>query len=1059
MYDRFLMPQVKSFDFYLLRLPLLPYNTIKSLHTGSNRDVVSLTATIKSLYQQPALQEAIYLASPELHHALMDWLNGANDKRPIKEHKLVLTLYKYLLRMCARSTPYGLFAGCAAGSITDNATAISVTEDTYHKKARLDIQCLSAIADELMRDEEIANMLTFLPNSSIYRAGNTYRYYEYQIKENKRHYFLSSFSHNIYLEKILSIARNGATIQQLTAVLMDLSITADEAKSFISMLMENQILVSAFHPTLSGPDYLSTLVSKLNERDVKSPLRQLLSEAHRHLVAYENNGKSFNVIGELLQKVCPSMLSKDLVLTDLFHATTANQLNRQVVDRITAAISQLTVLNIGAPSVELTDFKQKFQQRYENRAIPLLTALDSENGIGYGIIAGDKSSYTPIIDDLVLPLAPSTSPNTWSSYHKLVLKKFIAAQQLQAKEIVLSMEDLEEIQTDSLPALPPTTAVLGTLLTSSANKLDEGDFRFVLKSCGGSSALPLLARFGASNASLTAEMEKVADMEKNLFSDCIIAEVIHLPEGRTGNVLLRPQLYEYEIPFLGNASVAKDFQISVSDLYIKVVNNRAILFSQSLNKEIKPRLTSAHNYTNSLPIYKFLGDLQHQDHTLALVWNWHVLEEQPFLPRVRFKEIILSRARWNLSATAFQRREGRGDTGTLLEMLHEYQVPAQVLMVESDNELFLDLSCSMAQELLLQQLKKGDVILYESLMDDEHLFINNDKGYFCNEVVFPLYNTQFTPQASVITPKRDKPVQRTFSLGSEWLYAKIYCGPKWMDKLLTTAVFPIVNHLKNEGLADSWFFVRYQDPENHLRLRFHLTDPDHTQAVIQEINQALQDYTTDEIVYKIQYDTYTRELERYGAENIAHCEHLFHLDSELILELLPHIQSGNQEFYRWIFAVKGADILLHNLGLTLQQKIDTLSAVRAGLFQEFHGDHALQFQLNNKYREYQDAINGILTTAARSFPLADVIYDLFGQYQHDSQDNCTELRIACSDPVSQQENRLQRLTTDLIHMMMNRFFLANQRLHELIVYHCLVKHYTGVLAKEKTSFNMRNILI
>ncbi|RAJ87406.1 thiopeptide-type bacteriocin biosynthesis protein [Chitinophaga dinghuensis] len=1059
MHDRFLMPQVKSFDFYLLRLPLLPYNTVKFLHAGNNRDVASLTATIKSLYLQPTLQEAIYLASPELHHALMDWLNGANDLRPAKQHKLVITLYKYLLRMCARSTPYGLFAGCAAGSITDNATEIVMSEDAYQRKARLDIQCLSAIADELIRDEEIANMLTFLPNSSIYRAGNTYRYYEYQIKENKRHYFLSSFSHNIYLEKILSIARNGATIQQLTAVLMDLSITADEAKSFISMLMENQILVSAFHPTLSGPDYLSTLVAKLNERDIKSPLRQLLSDAHHHLVAYENNGKSFNVIGELLQKVCPGMLSKDLVLTDLFHATTANQLNRRVVDRITAAISQLSVLNIGAPSVELTEFQQKFQQRYENRAIPLLTALDSENGIGYGLITGDKSSYTPIVDDLQLPSAPSISPNTWSSYHKLVLKKFIAAQQLHAKEIVLTTEDLEAIQTVSLPELPPTTTVLGTLLTPSAEKLDEGDFRFVLKSCGGSSALPLLARFGASNPALAAEMEKVAALEKNLFPDAIFAEIIHLPEGRTGNVLLRPKLFDYEIPFLGNASVDKEFQIPVSDLYVKVVNNRVVLFSQSLNKEVKPRLTSAHNYNNSLPIYKFLGDLQHQDYDMALMWDWNILQEQHFLPRVRFKEIILSRARWNLSATDFQRRESQGDTVALQEMLHQYQVPNQVLMVETDNELFLDLTCSMAQELLLQHLKKGDVILYESLMEDEQLFIRNNKGYFCNEVIFPLYNTQFKPRPSAIIPKKEKQVERTFNLGSEWLYAKIYCGPKSMDKLLTTAVFPIVNHLKMEGLADSWFFVRYQDPENHLRLRLHLTDPDQTQAVIQEINQALHDYTTNEIVYKIQFDTYSRELERYGPENILHCENLFHLDSELILELLPHIQSGNQEFYRWIFAVKATDILLTNFGLTLQQKIDTLSAVRDGLFQEFHGNNNLQFQLNNKYREYQDAINGILSASARSFPLADVIYDLFGQYQHNSQDSCTELRIACSDAVSQQQKRLQQLTSDLIHMMMNRFFVANQRLHELVVYHCLVKHYTGVLAKEKTSFHLRNILI
>ncbi|MBV7533801.1 lantibiotic dehydratase [Chitinophaga sp. sic0106] len=1058
MHDRVLLPQVKSFDFYLLRLPLLSYNTIKSLHSGNKRDVASLTAALKGIYQQPVLQEAIYLASQELHSNLLDWLSGTSVLRPHKQHKLVLTLYKYLLRMSARCTPYGLFAGCSTGSITDAPTAITINETSRHKKAKIDMHCLSVIADELVADQEIAAVLTFLPNSSIYRVGNTYRYYEYQIKENKRHYFLSSFSHNIYLEKILSTAGNGASIQQLTAVLMDLSITADEARSFISMLVENQILVSAFHPTLTGPDYLSTIAAQLHSTGVKAPLQQLLTEAQQHLFAYEKRNEPYNVIGELLQKVSPGLLNKDLVVVDLFHETPANNLHHGVIDTIAETLSELTALNISSEDPELATFKKKFLARYDGKEMPLMSVLDSENGIGFGIVTGDKSNYTPVIDDLVLPSAPSFNQNQWTNHHKLVLKKFAEAQQHHLTEIVLTSEDLLEATPENPTGLPATSTAMGTLIAANTSNLDEGDFQFVLKSCGGPSALPLMGRFGSSSEPLADHMRQIAAYEKMLLGDKIIAEIIHLPQGRTGNVLLRPKLYDYEIPFLGTSSLDKEFQIPVSDIYVNVVNDNIILFSKSLNKEIVPRLTSAHNFTNSLSVYKFLCAMQSQQESLNIAWDWNILRDLPYLPRVRYKEVILRRAQWRLLSKDFLQDDG-GDQQQLSHLLKKNNIPEKVILAESDNELFLDLTCVLAQELLISYLKKGNVTLYEPFLEEEHLFIRSESGAFCNEIIVPLYNSTYTQSRTAIPENQHTSVKRTFSPGSEWLYAKIYCGPKWVDKLLTTEVYPIINNLKLDEIIDKWFFVRYVDTDNHLRLRFHLTDPEQSQTVINEINQAFQEYIDEDIVHKIQFDTYQRELERYGTETMELCEQLFYHDSELVLELLPHIQSGNQEFYRWIFAVKATDTMLENLGFTVQQKLELLSTLRDSLFREFNGNSDFQFQLNNKFREHQQAITGILDETASAFPLADLIYDQFSQYDTEIKNICTEIRIICGKATAQRSYRLQKLTGDLLHMMLNRFFVASPRLHELVTYHCLAKHYTAVLAKEKTSFNLRNLMI
>jgi thiopeptide-type bacteriocin biosynthesis protein len=62
-------------------------------------------------------------------------------------------------------------------------------------------------------------------------------------------------------------------------------------------------------------------------------------------------------------------------------------------------------------------------------------------------------------------------------------------------------------------------------------------------------------------------------------------------------------------------------------------------------------------------------------------------------------------------------------------------------------------------------------------------------------------------------------VQRTFAPGSQWLYLKAYTGTASADRILTDTVGPVIDGLLSTGVVDHWFFLRYADPEHHLRLR------------------------------------------------------------------------------------------------------------------------------------------------------------------------------------------------------------------------------------------------
>ncbi|HBX51207.1 MAG: hypothetical protein A2275_06955 [Bacteroidetes bacterium RIFOXYA12_FULL_35_11] len=65
---------------------------------------------------------------------------------------------------------------------------------------------------------------------------------------------------------------------------------------------------------------------------------------------------------------------------------------------------------------------------------------------------------------------------------------------------------------------------------------------------------------------------------------------------------------------------------------------------------------------------------------------------------------------------------------------------------------------------------------------------------------------------------------RYFIPGSEWLYYKIYCGPKTADTIIENVFLPVSSKLFENSLIKKWFFIRYSDSDLHLRFRILLND-------------------------------------------------------------------------------------------------------------------------------------------------------------------------------------------------------------------------------------------
>ncbi len=718
-----------SFNTYVIRTPIIPFSWVNKLTQNK----------IFELCRIPFISEAIYIASPELHSEMLKLIDGKTVKN---EKKLLQTLLKYLLRMGFRCTPFGLFSGCATGKFDDD-THIDMKDSKSHKReTRLDMNFLCALAQKIEENADIRNSLHYYPNTSLSQIGNDLRYVEYRYEKALRRHFTVSIENSEYIRIILNTAKNGASIDTLSSLINEPDVSAEDASNFIHELIDNQILVSSISPSVTGEDYLNLLIDKISDNGIKSYLKEInnvLNQVNNSPIGYGLN--YYNTLIEIIEKFNVGFEKKFLFQTDLFPKFKSNKIDSKIIDKVNKALSVLNKLTPYVVNEELEKFKNEFYDRYEDEEIPLSLALDVEAGIGYGKNGEGSFDISPLIDDIFFDGQNNISNNhrkiNWSFRDTLLNKKIRDSVKTGSLAINLTDQDLIDFK-ENWDDLPDTFSVLVNLIKAKKNGSDE---LIYIDHVGGASATVLLGRFCQSSKEIRNLVTKIIESEELIRED-IYAEIAHLPEKRTGNILNRPNLRRYEIPYLANSTLELENQIDISDIMISVVNERVILRSKKLNRYIAPKLASAHNYSSaSLPIYHFLCDLQLQNNRESIGFNWgNLYSLYDFFPRVSYKDIILSPATWLVN-------KGKIKNLVSLKAVASWrkkeEIPSKILLVDGDNQLLIDLEHELSIELFISCIKgKNEVIISECLYDFENSVVNFNGEPCTNEVILSYHRNQ-----------------------------------------------------------------------------------------------------------------------------------------------------------------------------------------------------------------------------------------------------------------------------------------------------------------------------
>ena len=990
------------------------------------------------------------------------------DTQPARrQERMDRTLVQYFARMCDRCTPFGLFAGVSLGMIGTETRLRLVARSGYRRRSLVDFAQIAELVAALLRKEEVRRAIRYRPNDTLADVAGEWQYVETSHHEGELRHRVASVEADAGLSAALERSAEGATLTELhTAVAAAVpDVTKREISEFTDDLIAAQILQPELTPSVVGDDPLDQILERLDDlagiSGAKKPVL-LLRKTLDHLDAQGVGAprEAYAAVNAVWTDELKQKLTDRLLQVDLFKQGDDLQIADEISEEVLRHADPLWCL-AGSKVDEMHELKRRFKERYDSREIPLAEAFDPERGIGaLGPDFEPRIARSPLLAGIALGAGQRGGGMRHPDESSVLLTRVMDACGSTPRTLELDDELLDSLASPTTSALSDALAIHFDLLASSEQAVRRGDYRIFFHGILGPSGARLLGRFCHLDPALREAVRGHLRDEEALEPDAIYAEIVHSPEGRLGNIVRRSHLRATELTYAGHCRRGATQRLTIDDLLLRLDGGRFHLRSRRDGRTVHPRLTSAHNFRLSSGIYRFLCALQNDGMVPGIAWSWRSLDRLPFLPRVVRGRAIYAFARWRVgrdrpaykAVGAAKGHKAREDAAK--HLADELALARWVRLADGDNRLLLDLENELCLAVLAEHAtRRPAIILEEVLGDDLDGCVEGPEGKYRNEIVLPLVRkadvkgesdglTRTHNETRIKPPPR--PVQRAFAPGDEWLYFKVYCAQSTANHLLREVVAPLAAfHEQQDEPKQPWFFIRYADPENHLRVRFRAA-PDTQRALQERATVMLRPLVESGTVHRVAIDTYVRETERYGGPlGIGLAENLFHADSVSVLRIVKHLDAHADEALVWKATALGFDRLLTDFELDLLERHRVVSSAREGFHREFDVGRTTRDQLAHRFREERADLEalvtgrpqGALVAVGRAFDDRSALtVDVVGALRECAEGN--ELECSMDD-----------LLLSLLHMHANRALTVSARAQEFVIHEFLSRTYRSLAAR------------
>ncbi|MFG1679244.1 lantibiotic dehydratase [Nonomuraea sp. NPDC049269] len=896
------MPEEIEFavaDFALLRTPALSAGhaavTLEDLDPDDPGQCDRMIDYLRRVSAPPLVREALEVSSRSLARILGKVERG-EDVSHARLRRAIYAVTKYVLRMSTRPTPFGLLAGVEIAGFGDR-TRVSLG-GAHRKAVRPDMDWLLAVVRRWERDPEILRGLRVVVNDLAQVRGDRLVLPYIRADDQGGHAHETSVRHSAAVRRVCELAGTATPYAELVALLTAEFPEASEqvVESMLAELVRHEFLLTDLRPPSYGRDPVRHVLDRVGARE---PEAVALAEIDRALQTYARRppGEGIAQLRAVMTAMDRLRAADQPVQVDL-RVDARVTLPAAVVNELEHAVTTLRRVTADTGLTHLSQYHEEFVEKYGiDNPVPLKELLDPARGLGppAGYLRPSGSRR------------PAPHADVPSGRARLLAELAQQAGRDGRQEVLLEADHVRRLSVNGADAPPSAMELPVTVLADSARALDEGDFRLVIPAASGSSQLgAFFGRFLHLFADSPRPIAGLRDLHTTT-AGAVAAQLTFQPHRtRLGNVSQVPRVLDQLVSV--GVYVADPGVLGVDDLAVYADLARLRVLSLSLGREIRPMPFHLMNlYTGAPNAARLLAEISQAGTGVWRGWQWGSLNHLPFLPRVRYGRTVVASARWLPPASLRDpARQGGQWPGLLDEWRARWAVPDQVEATLGDQRITLDLTSPLHRGLLRRELaRQPDLVLHERPCGGEP-----GTGWLhglANEVVVP-FVPRHRPPSAPRAPVRLTSSRPRHLPGGQWLYAKLYVPAEQQDDLLATAVPPLINAVRSR--IGRWYFLRYADPDPHLRLRFHAG-----RRVLPLLHDWARDLCDSGRAQRLVLDTYEPEVARYGGEKAMElAEQVFHADSEAVLAQLRLRLDGMDGLPSEVLAAANYVDILRGLG-------------------------------------------------------------------------------------------------------------------------------------------------
>lgn len=885
---------MELFEHYLYRSPLLSIRDFKEIERNdlSDKDYVFY---LIDYIKKHNLYANIYSSSKSLYYSIINFNRDTSDK---KTKNILISLYKYLVRMTFRSTPFGMYSGVGINTI--NSEEQSKEKVIYY--SYINNSAIYLLINHLHNENKILDKIKVCNNPNMYE-DYTHLFLPYQVEYSSNEYKDSgniSLKKNKLTQRVVELCAHEINFNKLKDILCS-EFQAPEitVHEYLKKLIFEDFLITEFKINLSTKNSYKSIIKLLEEIKETTNIVYIIFQKLDNIIDEINSSDDRITILNLL-------ISADKLIASNFPNFKDNVLNIdtkidgrnfQITDNDIKDIKNVAELNsqltLFEPSKVLEDYKNKFSEIYgQDEDVKLTNLLNGSLGLGI------PNEYTTTTNLNNLEKANSIAGilENWKT------------------EALLNNDKVIKLSNDKLLELDPylQKSNINTSFDMYLTKLSNSSKLYLKTNSGSLHATQTYGRFTYMFPfNITKDIYNFDNYKPKGF--CTMEIIYNHPFPKIQNVMTS-QLPNATIDFLNHSS-----NITVNDLYVFLGEDFNFYIRDINGNIIYPNFNNLHNTNLAPSIIRFLSDISMQYITGTYFLNFSAVEHA-YSPRIEYNNIVLSPQKWNINLN-----KGLNFNDFILKIKQfskTYELDEEFYLVYEDQRLYINLNSTISQYTLYTEYKKKEILELEELEEG----LDFSKNLTINELVFSMSSSEPLYLKNIINfpPKKARDKKEIILPGNEWICLNLYYNEYNFKELMALGIWKnIYTEFSDSNEIETIFFIRYYDSSNHLRLRFRVSSNNF--FIKKDILNIINSFKDQGFIKTFTIVPYYRETYRYGGPScIQAAEKCFQIDSKITAKYYADLRN---DFDILDFAVDNILEILNYFRDSINSKIALLEFI------------------------------------------------------------------------------------------------------------------------------------